>query len=201
MRATMLKVMSVVLIAAAAPMAQAQDQFHVRQVDAWYARYLGRAAEPFGMQGHVTALCQGTPALVVEAAILASQEYYHRNDCNDATFVAALYRDVLGVNANPQQIHQGVHRLQWSGNRDAFTIEFLQTYRGSVPAAPVAVQSYRQVYVAPAPVYRPIVVPAPAYRPAYGPAYGNGYNRPTPYGPAVSVGVRNPNFGFGVTVR
>ena len=203
MRATMLSLMTVVLIAAAAPMAQAQDQFHARQVDAWYARYLGRVAEPFGMQGHVTALCQGTPALVVEATILASPEYFDRNGCNDIGFVAALYRDVLGVAASPQQIQQTVRHMERMGNREAFTIEFLQTHRGSgpIPVAPVAVQSYRQVYVAPAPVYRPIAVPAPVYRPAYGPGYGYGYNRPTSYGPAVSVGVRNPNFGFGVTVR
>src|SRR4051794_16208400 len=133
MRATMIKLMTVVLIAAAAPLAQAQDPIHAQQVEVWYERYLGRVAEPAGLSFHVQALCQGTPAINVEANILASTEYFDRNGCNDQSFVAALYRDVLGVVATPLQIQQDVHHLQRIGNRDAFTIEFLQTRRAAYP--------------------------------------------------------------------
>lgn len=197
MRATLIKLMTVVLIAAAAPMAKAQDSLEARQVESWYERYLGRVAEPYGLSTHVALLCQGNAPVAVEASILSSQEYFDRNGCNDVGFVAALYRDVLGVAAAPQQIGQSVHRLQRIGNRAAFTLEFLQCNRGvaPVPVAPVAVQTYRPYYIAPAPVYRPTVVPAPIYRPAYG------YGRPTPYGPSIAVGVQQPNFGFGVAIR
>jgi hypothetical protein len=193
----MIKVMTVVLIASAAPLAHAHDPIHAQQVETWYQRYLGRAAEPFGLYGHTEAMCQGTPAIVVEATILASPEYFDRNGCNDPAFVAALYRDVLGAQAAPQQLHQDVHHLQRMGNREAFTLEFLQTRRAlyQAPVAPV-VQTYRPVYVAPAPVVRPVVVPAPVYRPAY--AYPRPYG---PYGTGVTVGVRQPNFGFGITIR
>src|SRR5262245_42008442 len=47
MRATIVKLMTVVLIASAAPLAQAHDPIHAQQVETWYQRYLGRAAEPF----------------------------------------------------------------------------------------------------------------------------------------------------------
>jgi hypothetical protein len=197
MRATVVKVMTVVLIAAAAPMAQAQDFAHVRLVESWYERYLGRGADAGGLNNFVQSLCQGNSIPAVEANVLASTEYYDRNGCNDPAFIAALYRDVLGVAPTPQQIHNDVHQLQRMGNRTAFTYEFLVTRRpvATPPAAPV-VQAYRPAYVAVAPVVRPVVVPAPVYRPAYG-------VRPVAYGPApgVTIGVRQPNFGLGIAIR
>jgi hypothetical protein len=198
MRATILSLMTTVLIAAAAPSAQAHEPAQVRQVEAWYAHYLGRAAEPAGLAFHVQSLCDGTPALAVEASILSSTEYFDRNGGNDASFVIALYRDVLGVAPTALQLQHDVHQLQRIGNRAAFTTDFLQTRRvAPVPVTPPVVHTYRPYYVAPAPVVRPVVVPAPVFQPAYG------YARPLPYGPApaVAIGVRQSNFGFGVAIR
>src|SRR5262245_63112024 len=126
MRATILSLMTTVLIASAAPLAQAHEPAVVRQVEFWYTQYLGRTPDPAGLAFHVQSLCDGTPAPTVEASILSSTEYFDRNGCNDQSFVAALYRDVLGVAPTVQQLQQDVHYLQRMGNRAAFTTEFLQ---------------------------------------------------------------------------
>jgi hypothetical protein len=198
MRATILSLMTTILIASAAPLAQAHEPAVVRQVEVWYAQYLGRTPDPAGLAFHVQSLCDGTPALTVEASILSSTEYFDRNGGNDLSFVAALYRDVLRVAPTGLQLQTDVYQLQRIGNRAAFTTEFLQTRRVVTPVpTPAVVQTYRPAYVAPAAVVRPVVVPAPVYRPAYG------YPRPVSYGPApvVAIGVRQPNFGLGVAIR
>jgi len=191
----MLKLMSVVLIAAVAPMAQAYDQNQASLVDSWYVRYLGRHGEPAGIADHSEKLCVGVPADVVEAGILVSDEYYHRNGCNDALFIAAMYRDVAGINASPHQVNRGVHILRQFGDRQMFVVEFLRTVRGS-NVAPAAVQSYRPSFQA----YSPNVVPAPVYRqgfPGYAShgGYSAGYRQP-PTG--YSVGYRQAPLPFGI---
>src|SRR5438270_10531719 len=66
-------------------------------VEGFYVRYLGRVADPLGLNDQVRALCDGTPASVVEASILASPEYYHRNGGTPEGYVIGLFRDVLGT--------------------------------------------------------------------------------------------------------
>jgi len=147
MRTTLLKVLTVALIAAVAPFAQAYDQNQANLVDSWYVRYLGRHGDANGVAGHAERLSIGTPSDVVEAGILVSPEYYLRIGGNDASLVAALYRDALGINATQQQVQNGLHALNNSGDRERFIIEFLGINRaGAQNVAPIAVQSYRQTY-------------------------------------------------------
>lgn len=124
-------------------------------IDSWYHRYLRRHADPAGLHDHSRALRRGTPADVVEASILSSEEYYHRNGCTPEGFVAALYRDVLGRRASGYEFNRMVNRVLAHG-RSAVVFQVLS--ERALPTAPVV--------VAPAPV---VVTPAPIVVPAYRP--------------------------------
>jgi len=145
----------------------------VALVDSWYQRYLGRNAEPAGIANHVWALRQNSVD-VVEAGILASDEYYHRNGCNEAAFVTAVYRDVFG--GPPGDVGALVFRLQQLGcNRHLFALEVL-SQRGAVQ--PIVVQ--RPLFMNPSMFGPPPRVHGHGvHRPAWAEA---NYGRPTPFG-------------------
>ena len=72
-------------------------EYHTKFADAVYQSYLGRPADVVG-QGYVMQLFQqGVPSQQIKALILASPEYFQKNGGTNDGFLAALYRDVLGV--------------------------------------------------------------------------------------------------------
>ena len=188
MKTTSFALIAAAFLAAAPAYANPHDPNH-RIINSYYHRYLGRQADPVGLNTWCEAIRCGRETIVgVEADILASPEYFLRNGNCDREFVVALYRDVAHAPAtNPTH---WVHRLHQIRDRRAFTIEFIRHHRAvvvrSAPvvvAAPTYVETYRPVYVAPAPTYvetyRPVyVAPAPVY-------VGGYYTRP---GFGVSVG-------------
>jgi hypothetical protein len=148
-------------------------------IDSWYHRYLRRHADATGLHDHARALRHGTPIEVVEASILASHEYYHRNGCTPEGFVAALYRDVLGRRASGHEFRRMVDCVLSHG-RQAAAMRVLNERDLSVAPVVVASPAPPVVYTPPV-VTRPVVV-VPAHRP---PVYAS----PTP-----SINIRL-NFG------
>lgn len=122
-------------------------------VDGWYVRYLGRHGEPTGMHAHISALRSGVSALEVEAAFLASHEYFHRHGCSPEGFITGLFLDVNGCRPTHSQLRHWLIRLDRCGNRQLVALEFLRDYRPVV-----VVPSYRPTVIVPAPTY---VVPTP----------------------------------------
>ncbi len=161
-------------------------------VQSWYGRYLGRPADPVGLGVWVNQLRCGTPAAHVEATLLGSDEYYHRNGCSPHGFVAGLYADVLGRQANHDEVELWVCQLGRCGSRQALACRFLaaaQTELALRAAPPVyePAPSY-----APPPAYEPpaVFVPQPVVYRSYpsSKAHKRGY-RPLPP-PGISVGIR-----------
>jgi hypothetical protein len=108
--------------------AEAHGSSGTRQIERYYHRYLGRAADCNGLQTWTEKLrCTGPEA--VQAGILASEEYYCRNGHSPEGFVAGLYRDVLGRSACGPEIQNWVGRLCHCGDRQRVAAEFLAAAR------------------------------------------------------------------------
>ena len=135
-------------------------------VDSWYHHYLGRHIDHAGLHDHLHAIRHGTPLDVVEAAILASPEYYVRNGNTPEGFVAALYRDVLGRRAGAFEFSRQVDHVFTQG-RTAVALRVL-----SERTPPVVFASGPVVVAPPAPVFvtRPVVVDPIVFVPSYRPA-------------------------------
>jgi hypothetical protein len=81
----------------------ASTECHTRTVQGTYGQLLGRAAESRGLDTFVGYLDGGGSAAQVEALVLASPEYAQRRGAwADATFVDAVYQDLLGRKGDPQ---------------------------------------------------------------------------------------------------
>lgn len=156
-------ILTVTTVAISATPAFAHPMPYVELVDSWYHRYLGRHVDPAGRHDHVQALRHGTPVDVVEAAILSSHEYYHRNGCTPEGYVAALYRDVLGRRASLAEFNQEVNCVIRHGC-NAVALHLLRE-RAVVAATPVVVARPAPLIVTQPTVAQPVVV-APIFRPA-----------------------------------
>jgi hypothetical protein len=152
-------------------------------VDSWYHRYLGRHVDSAALNDRLHAIRRGTALDSVEAAILASPEYYARNGNTPEGFVAALYRDVLGRRAGSHEFARQVDHVV----RDGRTAVALRIIAERNP--PVIVASAPVVVTNPAPVIvtRPVVVDPVVVVPTYRYPYGSVYVAPRP---GISIGVR-----------
>jgi hypothetical protein len=87
---------------------QASQEYRVKAVNDLYFAYLGRAVDPSGLQAAFNVfvgqpLFAGAPpaARQLRINLLGSAEYFARAGGNNAAFVTALYRDVLGRGTDP----------------------------------------------------------------------------------------------------
>lgn len=121
-------------------------------IQRWYLSYLGRPADAIGLSTWVHMLRCGTPLEEVQAAILASDEYFCGHGHSSQGFVAGLYTDVLGRAAADHEIHPWVCRLMRCGCRKRLAVDFLCAARVELAQrdAPVLV-----------PAYSPVPLPAP----------------------------------------
>lgn len=94
------------------------DEHRGLQVDRYYAAFLHRAADPLGRAAWVHAFRAGLSETEVILGFLTSAEYLART-VSDATYVQALYVDVLGRSADAhgltawlQLLEQGLDRNQ-----------------------------------------------------------------------------------------
>jgi uncharacterized protein (TIGR03118 family) len=93
-----------------------------------YGQLLGRTPDPAGLAFWVNAMQAGLSDHQFEADLLASQEFYLRAGGTPASFVDALYADVLGRGADPAgkafwlaQLAQGTPRNVVAGDMTAST--------------------------------------------------------------------------------
>ena len=98
----------------------------------------------------------------VQAEILGSVEYYQRNGATPDGFARGLYHDILGRDANYDEVYGWVARLYATGSRLQTAEDFINTaqtelnnrvapqgYYGAtvVPAAPPPAVTYSYSYV------------------------------------------------------
>jgi uncharacterized delta-60 repeat protein len=76
-------------------------EYRARVVCDAYRRFLGRDADPDGLNTFVNLLASGGTLEQVEAVLLGSPEYLNRVGGTNDAFLTALYRDVLGRPIDP----------------------------------------------------------------------------------------------------
>jgi hypothetical protein len=73
-------------------------------VDSFYQKYLHREAEPAGRQVWIAALQKGLSAKLLTEYFLSSSEYLQLHGASQATYVRAIYTDILGRPGSEQEI-------------------------------------------------------------------------------------------------
>jgi hypothetical protein len=80
-------------------------------VETWYRQYLGRHVDPLGIEFWGGRLRAGHPPGEVLAGVLSSEEYFNMHGGSDDQFVHALYRDLFNRPPTPNELQDGVYRL------------------------------------------------------------------------------------------
>ncbi len=100
---------------------------YVELVASWYNRFLGRYPDAAGMANWVNQLRNGASEGDVQAAMLASPEFWTERGGTPPGFVTGLYQTVLGRTPNPQEVQGWLTRFNADGgNRLAVAREFMQ---------------------------------------------------------------------------
>jgi hypothetical protein len=84
-----------------------------------YHAYLGRPADPNGLNIFVNFLGKGGTDEAVKAMILGSPEYFARAGSTNAAFLTAVYRDVLGRAVDPSGQQRWSNALNNGASRSA----------------------------------------------------------------------------------
>ncbi|SFB33364.1 DUF4214 domain-containing protein [Cellulomonas marina] len=82
----------------------ASDEFRTRLVRQAYGHYLGREPDDPGTAGWLRAMRSGMPIQQMESGFIAAPEYHLRAGGTDASWVRALYEDVLGRPARADEV-------------------------------------------------------------------------------------------------
>ena len=104
-------------------------------INAYFQQFLGRSADTGGLKGWLNFLALGGHMQDVVLGILSSAEYFARHGGSNATFVQALYHDLLGRTAGAQEVAAWVQALA-TMSRAAVAAGFLNSneYRTSLLA-------------------------------------------------------------------
>ena len=95
-------------------------------ITTWYRQYLGREADPAGLQAHLQGLQTGQSLIDVRTSLLSSNEFYDRCRNNPQVFMYQLYFMVLDRQPLPRDVDFWLNRLQiLKGNRSSLVREFL----------------------------------------------------------------------------
>jgi hypothetical protein len=70
-------------------------EYRADLINSYYEKFLGRAADPAGLQAWLNVLAAGAGDEAVAAGILGSGEYFARQGSNPASFIRGLYHDLL----------------------------------------------------------------------------------------------------------
>jgi uncharacterized lipoprotein YbaY len=108
------------------PTAANPNQNAVEIIANWYRQYLGREADPAGLNAHVLALQSGRPLREVQTTLLSSNEFFDRCRNNPQLFVQQLYFLVLNRQPTQQDVNFWTDRLRKvKNNRVQLVREFL----------------------------------------------------------------------------
>lgn len=95
-------------------------------ISTWYRQYLGREADPAGLQAHIQGLQTGQSLIDVRTSLLASNEFYDRCRNNPQVFMYQLYFLVLDRQPLARDVDFWLNRLQiLKSNRSSLVREFL----------------------------------------------------------------------------
>ena len=96
-------------------------EYRTDVVEGLYARLLGRAAEPLGLNYWVNLLGRGATSEQLEASFLGSEEYFLRRGGGSITgWLTATYRDTLNrIQGESQRLRSIVEDLLWLARFDS----------------------------------------------------------------------------------
>jgi hypothetical protein len=112
-----------------------------RSVGGAYREFLGRSADSAGLAAHASALELGVSPERVDASILGSNEYFARQGSGNIPYVQALYRDVLGREADSAGLEAHVAALARGATRTEVAFGFLTSVERGTQVAGEAYQS------------------------------------------------------------
>ena len=112
-----------------------------RSVSGAYREFLGRSADSAGLAAHASALELGVSPERVDASILGSDEYFARQGSGNIPYVQALYRDVLGREADSAGLEAHVAALARGATRTEVAHAFLTSVERGTQVAGEAYQS------------------------------------------------------------
>jgi hypothetical protein len=92
----------------------------------WYEHYLRREPDAQGFRNWMAQLNTTTPEVAL-AGILGSDEYYRLWGATDANFVAGLYADILGRQADPAEAMNWVQVLASHHDRARLAYDFMMS--------------------------------------------------------------------------
>ena len=112
-----------------------------RSVTGAYREYLGRTPDAAGLAAHASAVERGVSPEWVDASILGSNEYFGRQGSGNIPYVQALYRDVLGREADSAGLEAHVAALARGATRTDVAHAFLTSVERGTQVAGEAYQS------------------------------------------------------------
>jgi hypothetical protein len=108
-----------------------------RVISSWYIRYLGREAEPAGLQGWINAIRRGRSLRDVQVDLLSSDEFYARQGGRDDLFLRGLFKAEVGRIPTQEEMQAWQKRLRRNGDRRSKTVrEFVEWAEGQAQVAP-----------------------------------------------------------------
>lgn len=93
------------------------DEYRARLIRASYQQYLGRAADSGGVTTWLREMRRGADIEDIQAAFVASEEFWLRSGSTPAGWVESLYRTVLGRGAGSSEIQWWTQRLAAGASR------------------------------------------------------------------------------------
>ncbi len=93
------------------------DEYRRRLVNDSYLRYLNRSGDPVGMDTWVRQMRLGADIEDIQAAFVASEEFWLRSGSTPAGWVSNLYRSVLGRGAGSSEVQWWTQRLAAGASR------------------------------------------------------------------------------------
>lgn len=87
-------------------------EHYANVVQADYQHYLGRSADPQGLQNWVGAMQHGETAEQLEAEFIGSQEYIANHGGSPSGWVSGMYQDLLGRSPDQEGVDHWVQALQ-----------------------------------------------------------------------------------------
>lgn len=98
----------------------------------WYQLYLHRAPDPGGLAQWVGELNRGTPPELVQATLLASDEYYRRHGGTPHLWIANIFKELLGRTPSRDELRLWLGELARIGAREAVALEILRAGRAEL---------------------------------------------------------------------
>ena len=109
------------------PPADAASNPITADISAAYQFFLGRNADPAGLQNATNALQSGASYDQIVASLLGSQEYFANHGSTNAGFIQGLYQDLLDRSPNSSEVAGWLALLNSSASRTSIAEAFVNS--------------------------------------------------------------------------